>query len=183
MFSDKEFNYLSDQDFLITKRVITDKVITLFSELEGELKQLVNSQDFSFPSGTLSKSGKISKGENYRGLPYVILDYPRLLKKDNIFAYRTIFWWGNFFTNTFQTSINHSKFIKPNTLRSDYELYLQTQGDLWDHSLQSATLVKEINLQKHLSDADFLKISQKIPLKKIDDLKRGSIQFLNQIMS
>ena len=47
---------------------------------------------------------KIAKGENYLQLPYVLLDYPRCFDKENIFAIRTMFWWGNFFSITLHLS-------------------------------------------------------------------------------
>ena len=45
-------------------------------------------------------SPKISKGENYRGLPYVMLDYPRLFGREEVLAIRTFFWWGHGFSVT-----------------------------------------------------------------------------------
>ena len=45
-------------------------------------------------------SPKISKGENYRGLPYVILDYPRVFGREDVLAIRTMFWWGHYFSIT-----------------------------------------------------------------------------------
>ena len=56
--------------------------------------------------GHVSPSPKISKGENYLGLPYVILDYPRISNGDGLFFIRSMFWWGNFFSSTLQVSGN-----------------------------------------------------------------------------
>jgi len=49
-------------------------------------------------------SPKISRGENYLGLPYLVLDYPRLFRPDAVLAIRTFFWWGHFFSSTLQLS-------------------------------------------------------------------------------
>ena len=46
------------------------------------------------------KSPKISKGENYQGLPYVMLDYPRQFGREDVLAIRTFFWWGHGFSVT-----------------------------------------------------------------------------------
>jgi hypothetical protein len=43
---------------------------------------------------------KISRGENYLGLPYVILDYPRVFGRQDVLAIRTMFWWGHYFSMT-----------------------------------------------------------------------------------
>ena len=53
---------------------------------------------------SLNSSPKISKGENYKGLPWLVLDYPRYFNKEDIFAIRTLFWWGNFFSITLHIS-------------------------------------------------------------------------------
>jgi hypothetical protein len=52
-------------------------------------------------------NGKISRGENYQLLPYIILDYPSYFSRNNIFAVRTMFWWGNFFSITLHLSGDH----------------------------------------------------------------------------
>ena len=44
-------------------------------------------------------SAKISKGENM-GLPWVMLDYPRLFGQEDVLAIRTMFWWGHCFSVT-----------------------------------------------------------------------------------
>jgi hypothetical protein len=43
---------------------------------------------------------KVSRGENYRGLPWVMLDYPRVFGREDVLAIRTMFWWGNGFNVT-----------------------------------------------------------------------------------
>ena len=45
-------------------------------------------------------NAKISRGENYRGLPWVILDYPRIFGREDVLAIRTMFWWGHPFSVT-----------------------------------------------------------------------------------
>jgi hypothetical protein len=45
-------------------------------------------------------SPKISRGENYRGLPWVMLDYPRAFGREDVLAIRTMFWWGHGFNVT-----------------------------------------------------------------------------------
>ncbi|UII24973.1 hypothetical protein LVD15_16865 [Fulvivirga maritima] len=183
MFSDKEFNYISDQDFLLTKRQITEKIIQYLSNLESELKKEIHSSDFDFPDNAFLKAGKISKGENFKGLPYLILDYPRMFSSTSIFAYRTMFWWGNFFSNTLHVKGSALKSLPDTTIQSAYPLFIQTLGDEWDHSLESANAVEQVNLQEILStEVEFLKISQKIPLSDYGNLPDATIHFLRQIL-
>ncbi|MBL3655269.1 hypothetical protein [Fulvivirga sediminis] len=184
MFTEREFTYLSDQDFLLTKREIIDKITQYLSNLESEIKQEIHSSDFEFPDNTFLKSGKISKGENFRGLPYLILDYPRLFSSESIFAYRTMMWWGNFFCNTLHVTGSALTRLPHTIIQSSYPLYIQTHGDQWDHSLESAQPVERINLQPALSSKiDFLKISQKIPLSEYQNLPMATIHFIRQILN
>ena len=51
-----------------------------------------------------------------------MLDYPALFKKDEIFALRTMFWWGNFMSITLLLSGGYKEtfatVIEENCLRS-----------------------------------------------------------------
>ena len=77
-------------DWILTKNSIIKKVVGLFAALSEEYRGVLQSPI----------SPKISKGENYRGLPYVMLDYPRLFGREDVLAIRTFFWWGHAFSVT-----------------------------------------------------------------------------------
>lgn len=183
MFTARELEYLSDRDFLLTKRRVIDKVVHSFAELEKDLKQLVITCGYQFPPDAFLQAGKISKGENYRGLPYVILDYPRLFSHDAIFAYRTMFWWGNFFSNTLHVSGSALQYL-PVLKKSPEPLYIQCNGEQWDHSLASAqriTANKKVELVE--DSVSFVKISQKIPLSEYNTVKHKSADFFGQLFN
>ena len=42
----------------------------------------------------ISPPAKLSKGENLNGLPYRVMDFPRIFKQEDVFAIRTLVWWG-----------------------------------------------------------------------------------------
>jgi hypothetical protein len=88
-----------DAQVILTKNTIIQKTIQLLEEVQQNLLQ-------EMPSifKAASPSPKISKGENYLSLPYVILDYPRIAKDNNLFFIRSMFWWGNFYSSTLQIS-------------------------------------------------------------------------------
>lgn len=95
LFSKDELDVLQNKAFFYLKRSATGKIMELFNELAESIQQLPEHQSFKFPPGTDCQSAKISKGENYLQLPYIVLDFPRLFSRDSIFAYRVMFWWGN----------------------------------------------------------------------------------------
>src|SRR5215510_10733018 len=93
-------------DWILTKNKILEKVKHLLSELQSS--QTLTLQGIStVPHKLIESSPKISKGENYKGLPWLVLDYPRLFNKESFFAIRTLFWWGNFFSTTLHISGNY----------------------------------------------------------------------------
>src|SRR6187200_969888 len=98
--SQEELRMVQDTHWLLTKNKILEKVYAIFGELSEELRAAIVKADIPFKEEILLISPKISKGENYNGLPYVMLDYPRRFGKEEVMAIRTMFWWGNFISIT-----------------------------------------------------------------------------------
>ena len=80
------------------KYTAMDKVSHLFGEASEELKKVI--LKYQLPEEVTAKRARIFRGENYKHLPYVVMDYPALFGKEDSFAFRTMFWWGNFFSFT-----------------------------------------------------------------------------------
>ena len=96
----EEMAILRDVVFFTAKKRATGKISKIFAELRDEVKNVTKKSPVHFPERTDLQTGKLSKGENYQGLPYIILDFPKLFSKETVFAFRTMFWWGNFFSCT-----------------------------------------------------------------------------------
>ena len=102
--SDKEHELVCNTNWFLTKHSIIKKVIAIFGELIILMQQMLAKDKDHLPKEVFTKEAKISKGENYQLLPYVILDYPRYFSLTEAIAVRTMFWWGNFFSVTLQLS-------------------------------------------------------------------------------
>ncbi|MEO6166451.1 MAG: hypothetical protein ABIO46_07065, partial [Chitinophagales bacterium] len=100
ILSADELDALRDRSFFEKKKRITDKVYRQFANAINEANTLKIFSGIEFPPGTDFTGGKISKGENYLGLPYLLLDFPRNFKGDQLLAIRTMLWWGNFISST-----------------------------------------------------------------------------------
>jgi hypothetical protein len=120
--SAEELRLVMDPGWILTKNSIIRKVVGLFAGLSEEYRLLWEGDGAGFTGspglpGSFGLPGspglpgsaglpgspgspKISKGENYRGLPYVMLDYPRLFGREDVLAIRTFFWWGHAFSVT-----------------------------------------------------------------------------------
>jgi hypothetical protein len=124
------------------------------------------------PELLLRPGGKISKGENYKSLPFMILDYPAVFNKEKIFAIRTMFWWGNFFSVSLHLSGNYFKSIsniaKATSFLKEKGFSVSVNEDEWQHHFHPSnfTNINELNSDeiKNLFQKNFLKIAKRINL-------------------
>ena len=167
----KELSIVTDAAWILHKNRIIEKVFQLFGALQ--LAMAANPVISTFPvEGAFSP--KISKGENYQGLPYVILDYPRLFSRDNIFACRTFFWWGRFFSTTVHLG---GDFLIPfkATLSASKEILAAggwsvcIQDDPWQHHFEADNFRTIASLEpeqwESLVQKPFVKLAKRYELQ------------------
>jgi hypothetical protein len=133
--SEEEHRLVSDAGVILTKNAIIAKVYDLF----GELAQA--QVDAALPEEARTAPPKISKGEHYKGLPYVMLDYPRLFSNLHVLAIRTQFWWGNYFSVTLHLKGLYRERYMGRCVAAHAELagdgYLLALGeDEWEHEMR-----------------------------------------------
>lgn len=95
--SDKELSVIENTSFLLTKIKVTEKIQQLLGQTRLDLKVLLSRSVFEFPEGSDLTTGKISKGENYQNLPYLVLDYPKLFTQKRYFCLQNHVLVGKFF--------------------------------------------------------------------------------------
>lgn len=173
--SAEELRLVQDAGVILTKNGIIRKVYALFGELAEEMQR-----NLTLPAEVALISPKISKGESYQELPYVMLDYPRFFTVTDVLAVRTFFWWGNFFSVTLHVKGRYQDLYR-RALLLHYER-LQLQGytisvcdDEWQHHAGSADYKPlsamdisefEILLREH----PFVKLSRMFSLDRWDDM-------------
>lgn len=170
--SNYEIELVSNPEVLLTKNKIIQKVYELFGEL-------IASYQATFGASSLAiindMDAKISRGENYKGLPYVILDYPRQFGKVDVFAIRTFFWWGNFFSITLQLGgVYQHKYEaaieKAIAIGLFQGWYIGAGDDPWQHHFDSDNYTYIQQGKKYnIAQLSHLKMAKKIPLKKWDN--------------
>lgn len=188
-FSANELHLMNDVSFLLTKRMITDKVCDLLHNLKETLAQSPVHKQFPFPAGTDFLTGKISKGENLKGLPYVVLDFPRLFERENIFTFRTMFWWGNYFSFTLHLKGESWKqFSEPllaNLSEQNKEaLFVYLGEDEWEYDLSDERYFpysKQLN--EIIRKQGFLKLSRKIAIDDFEKLNAEGLKTYNFLFS
>src|SRR6185436_1888331 len=129
-FLPAEMELVSSPDIILTKNAILQKIKSFLEELQLKQQDVLQKYSSHLPEEPLKISPKISRGENYKGLPWLVLDNPRYFQHNNIFAIRTMFWWGNFFSITLHVSGNNkAKFLEriagniPVLKENDFSIY------------------------------------------------------------
>ena len=169
-----ENSIMQDSEFLLSKRVVNAKIEEMWLLLKAEMQPL---WDGFLQNKKISGSFepyKISKGENYKGLPYIVLDYPRHYSKTDIFAYRAMFWWGNGYVFTLLLQGKYLDFFREKILENysllkGKNIFAYTGDSLWDYDIYTENYILADSLTreqiKSLTNNAFFKTGRQIPLK------------------
>jgi len=166
--SKNESDIITNSEFILTKNRIIEKVYTMFGKLSEVYKAELAKHSNIFPKEIYSASPKIYKGENYLNLPYVMMDYPRTFLKHDVFAIRSFFWWGNYFSLTLQLSGKYLDNLKDNiavnlqkNINSGY--FICVNNDEWQHHFEETnyTPLTSTGLIEKAIENPFLKIARK----------------------
>jgi hypothetical protein len=178
--SPDELMLVQNGSWILTKNMIIQKVCTLFGSIAEEMKE--TSKNYSLPQAIGQTTPKISKGENYQGFPYVILDYPRLFSKENVFAIRTLFWWSNYFSITLHLKGIYKEEFSRSLLKSlpflaSNDFYISIAEDEWQHHIDESNyvLLKKANdaiRQKYFLHSAICKFSAKINLNEWNESEK-----------
>jgi hypothetical protein len=170
--SPTEMELVNNAELILTKNAILKKVADLLGELQISQQEYMVRLAKGLPEKVCGSTPKISKGENYKGLPYLILDYPRVFEHENIFAVRTMFWWGNFFSVTLHLSGIYKKEAAEKLIAAYPSLkekgyYVYCNEDPWEHHFEGGNYVllsELIDFEKIVRERTFVKLTNKISL-------------------
>lgn len=165
-----------DSGVILTKNSVIKKVVELFAGLADEYRAIWEAP---------GPSPKISKGENYKGLPYVMLDYPRNFGREDVLAVRTFFWWGHGFSITL-----HLK----GAYRQQYALgsrwrtlgaagfHVNVAEDEWQHEHTPENYRPLTGAGDLETEGDFLKLSATCGLHRFEDAPEMLINFFRVLV-
>jgi hypothetical protein len=174
----EEFGILNNSRFLLVKADVVAKVRAEFEQLEGQYLAIVNKEGVALPSFA---QPKISRGENYKGLPYLVLDYPAVFEKENILAFRTMFWWGNFFSITLHLQGTYKEHYQSRIKEALHNskpkgLHLSCNATAWEYHYKEDNyrLVEQMTneeIERTLGQHNFIKLSAKRDLAGYEQLQ------------
>ncbi len=179
-------------DWILTKNSVIQKTIQLLASLQTQQEILLLTYKGILPGEIINSSPKISKGENYKGLPYLVLDYPRYFNKEDTFAIRMFFWWGNFFSGTLHLSGIYKRMYEEKIIQS-FET-LKTEGfsicineDQWEHHFEITNYLPLHSLTSYqfeemINRKPFIKLSKKISLEQWNSAEKKLLEIFSHII-
>ncbi len=172
--SKEEMLLVNNSEVILTKHRIIAHVYRLFGDISETYTAVAKA--YLDNNEILLHPPKIYKGEQYRQLPYVLMDYPRHFNKENIFAIRTFFWWGNFFSITLHISglwVTKFREVILQQLQHEHEgIFIGINDDQWEHHfntdnyLPAQSCFGDNQLLQKINAMPFLKIAARLPLNE-----------------
>jgi len=173
-FSPAEMELMNNSELILTKNKVLYKVKCMLEALQEEMTETIFKSGLFTADSLFDATPKISRGENYLGLPYLVLDYPRQFDSQNIFAIRTMFWWGHFFSVTLHTSGSFKESIIPK-IKDSYKtlakngFFVGINEDPWQHHFEEDNYIairslEEEKFRSFCNEYDHLKIAAQFPL-------------------
>jgi hypothetical protein len=206
-----ELSLVVDPDLILAKNRVIAKTVELFAGLGERMRAAAPTQEGPQAEKVKEQTGgegtkasgellscwrnglKISKGENYKGFPWVVLDYPRCFGREDVLAVRTLFWWGHYFSVTLHLKGSYKTLVLPGirdriALLADAGFHICISQDEWRHELAAdhyhplAGLSREA-LDSILDRPGFLKFSAKTPLDNGAELGETLLRLHNTVIS
>tara|TARA_R110002049_G_scaffold241231_1_gene415039 strand:+ start:2694 stop:3275 length:582 start_codon:yes stop_codon:yes gene_type:complete len=186
-FNNKQLKLLQDTSFFEEKSALLKAVETQMSLICDDLKLDYSEKSKKISSAPKKATAKITRGENLKGLPYLILDFPQHFSKTEIFSFRLLFWWGNGFTLFLHLKNSQLEGLKNLIVREKETLnneafYVSTNGDEWEHDYLAANYIKMGNFKAD-EPHNFIKFAFPISFNQSSDLKQIIIQKTNFLLS
>jgi hypothetical protein len=188
----EEMSLVLNAEVLLTKNAIIKKTIELLTDLQNSLVE----QSADFERSLFEVPPKISRGEQYLGLPYVVLDYPRLSSGNSLLFIRTMFWWGYFFSSTLHLAGNfrnrHSHAIVDRYQElAARQFYLGINNDPWQHHFEQENYrpiaeMTDAAFSMAVEQQSHIKLATRLPLDRWDeagDVLTGNWRFLVGLIS
>mgnify|MGYP003347769529 CR=1 FL=1 len=183
--STEELALASDAGMILTKNSVMGKAGEFLGGMAAFLQGSMRNPS-TVIADAIAPGPKISRGENYLGLPYVILDFPRYFREHDIFAVRTMFWWGNLFSMTLHLKGNYREHFRTRLTAARTSLaasghYVAIAEDEWEHhfgedNYMPMSDIDDEEWERLWNARPFTKIARRWPVADWNDGLEGSMQ-------
>ena len=179
--SEEEQNLVMNGDWILTKNRVLEQITGFLALLQLTQAEWVRKHATLLPDAISEVPAKLSKGENYLGLPYRVLDYPRLFSAADMFAVRTLFWWGHYFTvnlvlsGIWKQQASESLLVSFDVLQ-ERNIFICFGEDPWIHQLSTEHYreigtLSRVEWEKIIREQAFVKLSTRHELTDWEHLE------------
>ena len=176
-FSREELDALGEKKFFQTKEQVIAKIRLAFEAASKSLLEELGKSSFQHLVRYTATPPKISTGENYQGLPYMVMDYPRHFNEEDTLSFRIVFWWANYFSLHLHLS-GASMTQAKDSLKAHWKslgssnFYLCVSETPWEYhfeieNFQPIASLDDSKVDEVASENGFLKIAKKLPLDDV----------------
>jgi hypothetical protein len=189
LLSKSEVLLLQEKDVFIKKRALAKKLELILKNLSKDVEASFEKFE-NFQSLVKFDKPKISKGENYQGLPYFVLDCPRYFKPKSMFSFRTLIWWGKEIScslvisglalNTLKELVIHQ------SLKSDF--FFCVNSTPWEHHFNDnnylhSSVISSVTIRNQIEGHGFIKVADKMALDEIDTINTFAVNSLARFLN
>ncbi|HXC61202.1 MAG TPA: hypothetical protein VNV63_00885 [Nitrospiria bacterium] len=188
---------ISDTDFFPAKAEIIRKLHEDSMRLRDQIRMECKKTPLSLaPAGTDFETGQLVKGEKFQDFPYVYLDFPKFFSRDEMFTFRSFFWWGHslifcWFLSGPRLDEYRKRLLACHKTISHQTVFLSTAGTPWEWGLEKPHAefldrIKKERLKEILAERTFLKFGCSMPLKFLetpDAILREGLRVFNFLKS
>lgn len=172
--TDTERSTLENSSFILTKNKIISKAQSLLVRTRDHLSGYLDQAQAALPGHVSWQNCKVSKGENYHGLPYLVLDCPQDFDKTNIFTFRTMMWWGHEFSTTLHLQGDYLDLYRRKLLDAYdrggmKDVYICRHETPWEYHFEESNYLPAEKspevFNEMVTKSSFVKLSRKWPLE------------------
>lgn len=185
MFDHSDIDLLKNKAWILHKNEVLVQVEKQLYQAANNLQATNVYQAFKSKFPELKNIPKVNRGENLRGLPYRLLDFPVYFDKDNVLAFRLLFWWGNQIHFILHLKGKYLNAVGKSQLKilleQDSNLKYRNAGEEWSFDYKSYETNTDL-----ISSAPFLQICKQYPiedLNKVDEILKNDFSELSSLFN
>ncbi|MFA6259897.1 MAG: hypothetical protein WC760_00375 [Bacteroidia bacterium] len=153
-----QLDFASSTEYPLLKHQIMEQVGLLLHDTANQL----NDSDLF----TTAQHWKVTRGENYDKMPYLALDFPSVSHKSFPVLYRTLFWWGHYFSLNL---LVRRELLTKQRIRLSVPAYVLNGEDLWDNNVERS-YIKTAEIDLNSLQGEYVRIAQTFPISAYEQL-------------
>lgn len=187
MIPQDQLSFLSNKESFLLKSRVDLTVNQLLYLFQNSISNLLSKGNYTLPTKLSKLPSKVTKGNNHKGFPFQVSDYPATFNQVDVFSFRSTVWYGHFFSFSLILSGNPKRNYNVD-IRSltDKDYRLVTNEAIWETDHPNAldiTQAQTSTLNKLIEKSERFKIFKVYDLNHICDFERLGVECFEELFS